>query len=166
MIEAVPTSDELRSAMALLPTGVTVVTTRGPEGPAGATANAVTSLSLDPPLMLACLDRASRTLAALEKAGGFAVNVLRAEQAMLARDFAGPRTHAERFADVPWTERHGLPVLDDGLLWVLCELRDLHDGGDHVIATGLATAIGGDGNGDPLVFHRGSYRGLDGGKRR
>ena len=113
MIEATPSPDALRSAMALMPTGVTIVTAPGGAGPAGATANAVASLSLDPPLMLACLDRTSRTLAALIATERFAVNVLRAEQAALARAFAGPFTHAERFAEVPWTERHGVPVLDD-----------------------------------------------------
>jgi len=160
MIEAAPTSDELRRAMALLPTGVTIVSARGSGGPAGATANAVASLSLDPPLMLACLDRASRSLAAVRAAGRFGVNVLRADHAGLARAFAGPFTHAERWADVAWTARHGVPILDEALLWVACELRDVHDGGDHEILTGRVLGLGGDPRGEPLIFHRGGYRGL------
>jgi 3-hydroxy-9,10-secoandrosta-1,3,5(10)-triene-9,17-dione monooxygenase reductase component len=160
VIEAVPTSEELRSAMALLPTGVTVISAMGPRGPAGATANAVTSLSLEPPLMLACLDRASRTLSAMQAAKRFAVNVLRADHADLAQAFSGPYSHAERWADVPWTERHGVPVMDEALLWVACELHDLHDGGDHVIATGRIIGLGANDSGDPLVFHKGAYRGL------
>lgn len=160
MSEAVPTAEALRAAMALLPTGVTVVTAPGPEGPAGATANAVTSLSLDPPLMLACLDRGSRTLAAVVEAGRFAISVLRAEQAELARAFAGPLTHAERFSEVPWSDRAGVPVLDEALAWIACELRDRHDGGDHVIVTGRVAALGAGAPGDPLVFHAGTYRGL------
>ena len=149
--------------MALLPTGVTIVTASGGDGPAGATANAVTSLSLDPPLMLACLERGSRTLAALAESERFAINVLRAEHAGLARSFAGPYSHAERFAEVPWTDRHGLPVLDEALLWVACELADRHDGGDHAILVGRVVALGADTGADPLVFHRGAYRGLEGG---
>ena len=70
--------------MALLPTGVTMVTATAPQGPAGATANAVTSLSLDPPLMLACLDRGSRTLGVVREAGRFGVSVLAAGQEELA----------------------------------------------------------------------------------
>jgi flavin reductase (DIM6/NTAB) family NADH-FMN oxidoreductase RutF len=159
--EAVPTAEDLRSAMSLLPTGVTVVSAPGPEGPAGATANAVTSLSLEPPLMLAALDRASRTLGVMERVGRFGISVLRAEHAELARAFSGPFTHAERWADVPWTERGGVPVLDEALLWVACELRELHPGGDHVIATGAVVGLGTEVDGDPLVFHRGTYRGLD-----
>jgi flavin reductase (DIM6/NTAB) family NADH-FMN oxidoreductase RutF len=158
--EAVPTAEDLRSAMSLLPTGVTVVSAPGPDGPAGATANAVTSLSLDPPLMLAALDRASRTLGVMDSAGRFGISVLRAEHAELARAFSGPFTHAERWADVPWSERAGVPILDEALLWVACELLDLHDGGDHVIATGAVVGLGSNGDGDPLVFHRGAYRGL------
>ena len=75
--------------MSRFPTGVTVITalTDG-RGPAGLAANAVTSLSLDPPLMLACLDRGSRTLRAVEAAGRFGVNVLEARRAELARAFA------------------------------------------------------------------------------
>jgi 3-hydroxy-9,10-secoandrosta-1,3,5(10)-triene-9,17-dione monooxygenase reductase component len=160
VIEAVPTADELRSAMSLLPTGVTIVSAPGPEGPAGATANAVTSLSLDPPLMLAALDRASRTLSAMEAAKRFGISALRAEHAELARGFSGPFTHAERWGDVAWSERQGVPVLDEALLWVACELRDLHDGGDHVIVTGRVVGLGAEADGNPLVFHRGAYRGL------
>jgi 3-hydroxy-9,10-secoandrosta-1,3,5(10)-triene-9,17-dione monooxygenase reductase component len=160
VIEAEPNSDELRRAMALLPTGVTIVSAPAPDGPAGATANAVTSLSLDPPLMLACLDRASRTLSALEAAERFAVNVLRSDHAELAREFSGPYTHAERWSDVPWSERNGLPILDEALLWVACELRETHDGGDHVIAVGRVVGLGANGDGEPLVFVRGAYRGL------
>jgi 3-hydroxy-9,10-secoandrosta-1,3,5(10)-triene-9,17-dione monooxygenase reductase component len=78
---------ELRSAMSRFPTGVTIVTAPTSDGPAGLSANAVTSLSLDPPLMLACLDRGSRTLRAVEGAGRFGINVLGAGTEELARRF-------------------------------------------------------------------------------
>ena len=79
---------ELRTAMARFPTGVTIVTALSGGDRAGLTANAVTSLSLDPPLMLACLDRGSRTLRAVESAGRFGINVLGSAGEPLARRFA------------------------------------------------------------------------------
>jgi flavin reductase (DIM6/NTAB) family NADH-FMN oxidoreductase RutF len=121
----------------------------------------VTSLSLHPPLMLASLDRASRTLDAVRQAGRFGVNVLRSGHAELARSFAGPFTHEARWADVPWSERHGVPLLDDALLRIACELDEVHAGGDHVILTGSVLEVAGGGADDPLIFHLGGYRGLD-----
>ena len=81
-----------------LPTAVTIVTAIGPRGPAGATANAVTSLSLDPPLMLACLDRGSRTLEVVRESGAFGVSVLGAGQEALARAFASKAPHTENWS--------------------------------------------------------------------
>jgi flavin reductase (DIM6/NTAB) family NADH-FMN oxidoreductase RutF len=157
-----PAPDPLtfRDAMSRLPTGVTVVSAPGPSGPAGATANAVTSLSLDPPLMLACLERASRTLAAVQTAERFAVNILQSGQADLARAFATKSPHDEKWGEVAWNEQHGVPVMVDALAWIACELREIHDGGDHAIAVGTVLGLDGSGEGEPLVFHRGQYRGL------
>lgn len=145
--------------MALVPTPVTVVTAPGAEAPAGATANAVASLSLAPPLMLVCLERSSRTLEAVRAAGRFAVNVLGADGAEQARVFASQAPHAEKWRGVEWRDRAGLPVLDEALVWVACELRDVLDGGDHVIVTGSVLALGAR-EGDPLLFHEGAYRAL------
>jgi flavin reductase (DIM6/NTAB) family NADH-FMN oxidoreductase RutF len=146
--------------MALVPTPVTVVTAPGVEAAAGATANAVASLSLHPPLMLVCLDRRSRTLAAVRSAGRFAVNVLGAEGEGHARAFATSIPHAEKWEGVPATERAGTPVLDEAIVWVVCELRDLLDGGDHVIVTGVVSELGSR-DGTPLLFHAGDYRALE-----
>ena len=151
--------DAFRAVIGHLPTGVTVVTASGPEGPSGLTANAVSSLSLDPPLMLACLDRGSRTLRAVEAAGRFGVNVLAADQADLARAFATKREMHEKWDGVAWSDRAGAPALDGTVVWAACELRDVLGGGDHVIVTGsvldLAAAAA-----DPLLFFRGDYLGL------
>jgi 3-hydroxy-9,10-secoandrosta-1,3,5(10)-triene-9,17-dione monooxygenase reductase component len=146
--------------MALAPSAVTVVTAIGPDGPAGATANAVTSLSLDPPLMLACLDRGSRTLDVVRTGGSFGVSVLAAGQEALARGFASKAPHTEKFREVGWSEREGVAILDGAIAWVACALSELHPGGDHEIAVGEVLAAGGDG-GDPLVFYAGAYRPLD-----
>lgn len=146
--------------MALSPSAVTIITATGEEGPAGATANAVTSLSLDPPLMLACLDRGSRTLEIIRAGGAFGVNVLSSAQEELARGFASKAPHTEKFREVAYSEREGVPILDGAVAWVACRLRELHPGGDHEIAVGDVLAVGGNG-GQPLIFFGGAYRPLD-----
>jgi 3-hydroxy-9,10-secoandrosta-1,3,5(10)-triene-9,17-dione monooxygenase reductase component len=154
-----PTSDEFRQAMGLLPTGVTVVTAPSEGGPLGATANAVSSLSLAPPLMLASLDVGSRTLGAIRSAGRFGISVLGGDQEAVARAFATKAPSAEKWADVPAESHDGVPLIAGVPLWVVCELREAHTEGDHVILIGAVGAVGGEG-GYPLVFHRGTYRAL------
>ena len=151
-----PDPDRFRAAMGMLPTGVTVVTAAGP---AGATANAVGSLSIEPMLMLACLDRGSRTLLAVQAANRFGVSVLHAGQEPIARAFATKAPVAAKWAGIGWSERDGVPAIDDALLFVACDLRDVIAGGDHVIVTGEVTALA-TAPGDPLVFHGGEYRPL------
>ena len=151
--------EEFRTALSAFATGVTVVTAVGANGPSGATANAVTSLSLDPPMMLACLDRGSRTLTAVRAQGRFGVNALAAGQEGLARQFAGKHPEAEKWEGVGWSERHELPRIEGALMWVACELRDLIDGGDHLIVTGNVIETD-SADGQPLLFHRGDYRDL------
>lgn len=155
-----PDPASFRAAMGMLPTGVTVVSAAGPEGPAGATANAVSSLSIEPMLMLACLDRGSRTLLAVQAANRFGINVLHAGQEEIARAFATKAPVADKWQGVEWSEHDGIPSIDGALAFVACELRDVIAGGDHVIVTGEVTGLE-TGEGDPLVFHAGEYRPLD-----
>jgi 3-hydroxy-9,10-secoandrosta-1,3,5(10)-triene-9,17-dione monooxygenase reductase component len=151
--------EEFREALAAFATGVTVVTAVGDGGPSGATANAVTSLSLEPPMMLACLDRGSRTLTSVRAQGRFGVNALAAGQEELAHRFSSKDPEHAKWEGVEWSERAGLPHLAGALLWVACELRDLIDGGDHLILTGnVLEAESRDAQ--PLLFHRGAYRDL------
>jgi 3-hydroxy-9,10-secoandrosta-1,3,5(10)-triene-9,17-dione monooxygenase reductase component len=145
--------------MGILPTGVTVVSASGPDGPAGATANAVCSLSIEPMLMLACLDRGSRTLLAVQAANRFGVSVLHSGQEEIARSFATKAPVADKWQGVEWSNRDGIPAIADALVWVACELRDVIAGGDHVIVTGEVRGLEA-GEGDPLVFHGGDYRPL------
>jgi flavin reductase (DIM6/NTAB) family NADH-FMN oxidoreductase RutF len=149
--------EALRDAMARFPTAVTVVTAMGPNGPAGATANAVASLSLEPPMMLAALDLGARTLVAVEHACTFGVNVLAGDQAEIARRFSTKDPHPEKWDGVGWSERAGVPRIDGSAIWVGCELSDVHEGGDHVIVTGLVTDVEA-GQGEPLLFLGGEYR--------
>src|SRR5919106_1189347 len=151
--------EEFPAALGAYATGVTVVTATGPGGPSGGTANAVASLSLEPPMMLACLDRGSRTLTSVRAQGRFGVNALAAGQEEVARRFSSKDPEAAKWDGVEWSERSGLPQLAGALLWVACELRDLIDGGDHLILTGnVLEAESRDAQ--PLLFHRGAYRGL------
>jgi flavin reductase (DIM6/NTAB) family NADH-FMN oxidoreductase RutF len=152
-------SADFRSAMAHLPTGVTVVTALADGAPAGATAGAVSSLSLDPPLMLAALDRGSRTLSAVRESRRFGVNVLDAGSESVAHQFSTKEHHTVKWDGVEWAERAGVPWIASSVLKVACSLRDLHDGGDHMIATGDVLEVEAPG-GEPLVFWRGVYRGL------
>jgi len=149
--------EALRDAMARFPTGVTVVTAVGFSGPAGATANAVVSLSLEPPMMLAALDLGSRTLVAVEDAKKFGINVLASDQAEVARRFSTKDPHPEKWDGIGWSERAGAPMIGGSAIWLACELRDAHEGGDHVIVTGLVTDLE-TGEGEPLLFLDGEYR--------
>jgi 3-hydroxy-9,10-secoandrosta-1,3,5(10)-triene-9,17-dione monooxygenase reductase component len=156
---ATATADALRRAMARMPTAVMVVTAVGPHGPSGLTANAVLSLSLDPPLMLAALDRGSRTLRFVEQTGRFGVNVLAAGQAEVARAFSTKLEIHEKWEGIAWSERDGIPALDGTVAWVGCELRDVVSGGDHVIVTGAVLDVDA-ADRDPLVFYEGEYMSL------
>src|SRR3954468_7906069 len=104
-----------RETMGRFATGVCIVTAFSEHGPAGLTTNAVSSLSLDPPLLLVCFDNASRTLPVVREAGRFAVNVLRVGQEELATRFASKRVATAKFAAVTHTVDHGVPVLDGAL---------------------------------------------------
>lgn len=161
------TSPEIRRAyrdtIGHFASGVTIVTTSGPDGPAGMTTNAVTSLSLDPLLLLVCFEQRSRTLAAVRASERFAVNILRAEDHDLARVFASKRVGREKFESVTHAESHGVPVLDGALAWIACELRELRPGGDHVIGIGEVIGMGSSEPGPPLVYYRGRYRTIEDG---
>jgi flavin reductase (DIM6/NTAB) family NADH-FMN oxidoreductase RutF len=153
------TALSLRAAMSRFPTGVTIVTAPGPDGPAGLAVNAVTSLSLDPPLMLACLDRGSRTLRSVEAAGRFGVNVLGTGTEDLVRAFGSKTPMETKWDGVGWRETDGLPHLDGAIVFIGCTMRDVVNGGDHVIVTGEVESIH-ERDGEPLLLAEGRYTGL------
>jgi flavin reductase (DIM6/NTAB) family NADH-FMN oxidoreductase RutF len=158
------TAAELRLAMGHFATGVTVVTSVGADGrPVGTTANAVSSLSLDPPLLLVCFDRSSQTLEAVRAHGAFAVNVLAAPQQELSANFA------RRGLAAAWDgvrHRPGLtrsPRLHDVLATLECTVEHRFPGGDHEIVIGrVLAAETGDTESPPLLFWRGRYASLKG----
>jgi flavin reductase (DIM6/NTAB) family NADH-FMN oxidoreductase RutF len=142
-------------------TGVCVVTSFGPEGPSGMTANAVASLSLDPPLMIVCFDREARTLGAVEHSRRFGVHILARSQEEIAARFASKQPESEKFAAVRWSERSGVPMLADCAAGLACSLDRLLPGGDHLIAVGEVVDLW-NLDAEPLVFFRGDYWGLSG----
>lgn len=148
-----------RDVLGRFATGVAVITTAGPRGSGGMTANAVCSLSLEPLLLLVCFDESTRTLPLVRETRRFAVNVLHTGQEGLAAHFASKVPESEKLRDVPHHSEDGLPVLDEALAWAVCDLHELLPGGDHAIAIGGVTAVG-HGEGDPLVWYRGAYRTL------
>lgn len=158
-----PIQDRYRSAIGHFASGVAVVTTSGPDGHAGMTTNAISSLSLDPILLLVCFDNTSRTLPIVVHSGRFAVNVLRGDDLHLSRTFASKMIPAEKFTAVTHRVDHGVPVLNSALAWFVCDLEKLIEGGDHTIGIGRVTAFDYSETGAPLVFFRGAYTALDGG---
>ncbi len=154
----------LRAAMGQFATGVTVITTRDQTGrPFGTTANAVSSVSLRPPLVLACLRRESETLAALLKRRRFAINVLHSSQSALSDRFAR-RPATDTWDTVAHRATDGIPVLEGAIATLECDLHDVADGGDHAVVVGHVVALehGAETDAEPLLFYAGAYRSLGG----
>lgn len=149
-----------RRALGQFATGVTVVTALNAERrPEGVTVNAFASLSLEPPLVLVCLARATRLLPIFESAGHFAVNVLAASQRRLSVAFS--RAADNRFRGVPWnTWTSGAPILEGCVANLECVRIGRHDGGDHVILVGRVARMACDEARAPLLFARGDYHRL------
>ena len=145
--------DRFRDAMAAVPAGVAVVAARWAGGYRGLTASSFTAASLEPPLLLVCLDALAQTRDAVELSGGFAVSVLERGQEFIAERFAGRAPLVDpAWREVPHTlGGAGLPLVDGCVAWFECELRALHPAGDHDIALGEVTAAGRHG-GEPLVL--------------
>ena len=159
------TPQEFRRTVGMFATGVTVVTTNVGGVVHGMTANAFASVSLDPLLVLVCVDRAASMHGLLPQAEGFAVTILSAEQQELSSWFASKDRPAgpEQFDGIAWEPAPvtGCPVLSDGVAFVDCLVHERHEGGDHSIFLGkvvdlapLRTDV------DPLLFYAGAYRRL------
>lgn len=145
-----------REAMGGFLTGVTVVTTIADGAIAGTAVNAFSAVSQEPPLLLVCLDRSSRSLEAIRTSGFFAVNILSETHMEVVRRFSSKSTE-DRFRDVKWErEATGAPVLDSSVAWFDCEVHAIHDGGDHEIVVGRVLRLGSDAAASPLAYHRGN----------
>ncbi len=151
-----PETDPLafRTALGAFATGVTVVTTSTPEGPAGITANSFASVSLDPPLVLWSPARASARFQLFAGADHFAIHVLGLEQRWISDRFSRAR---DAFEDLPWqADRHGTPIIDSALARFTCTTVARHDGGDHLIVVARVTEATRR-DGAPLAFQGGRF---------
>lgn len=142
----------LRRCLGHFATGVAIVTYETPDGPRGLTVNSFTSVSLDPPLVLVCLDRRSKAAERLPLSA-FAVNVLHADQRDLAWHFAGRPSPG---LQPQWRRAHTAPRLSDCLAWLACEPWSSQDAGDHVIVVGRVAQFG-TSEEAPLCFFRGEF---------
>ena len=150
--DQVPSSgvDEFRNTMASVCMPVTIVTAMDSSRPHGTTVSAFSSLSIEPPLVMVALDQASDLLAIIRATRRFGVNLLAHGQEDLAMKFA--RKGPDKFDGIAWRQTHGLPRLDGVGGWVVCEVEEMHEGGDHLILLGRVLAAEPIPDA-PLVYH-------------
>lgn len=150
-------SQAYRRTIGLFATGVTVITAQAGGVTHGMTANSVTSVSLDPLLVLVCVDRRAKMCAVLAEAGRFAINILGEHQEPISRHFAGRPGDTP----VPFASLDGVPTLHGTLATVACTVERTLDGGDHVIVLGNVDAISAAPQvRPPLLYFAGRYRRL------
>ena len=150
-------SETFRQALREWASGVTIVTSRRGDTVHGMTVSAFASVSLDPPLVLVCADKASNTHGLIAEAGVFAVHVLAQGNGELSNLFASKPDEEQRFDGIAWrTGTTGAPILPGAVAVLECRVVASHDAGDHVIHVGSVEALELAG-GEPLVYHRGSY---------
>jgi flavin reductase (DIM6/NTAB) family NADH-FMN oxidoreductase RutF len=146
---------EFRATVGHFASGVVIVTGAGPDGPAGLTCQSFFSLSLEPPMIAVAPGLSSASWPAIAESGAFCINILRADQEALCRDFA--RSGHDKFAGLGWTPAaSGSPRLDGVLAWLDCRIETVTRAGDHWLALGLVLELGVD-QGDPLLFYRGGF---------
>jgi flavin reductase (DIM6/NTAB) family NADH-FMN oxidoreductase RutF len=147
---------QFRQLVGRFATGVTILTTTTPDGqPLGMTANSLSSVSLQPPLISVCVDREAEMHAVILKVPQFVVNVLASPQEALARRFSDK--HEDRFDGVGYhLSPEGLILLDGVLAHLVCERTETYPAGDHTIVLGRVVG-GATGDGRPLLFYRGGY---------
>jgi flavin reductase (DIM6/NTAB) family NADH-FMN oxidoreductase RutF len=155
--ESCPSAAEWRRAMGYFPTGVTIVTTWDDQEPVGSTINAFCSVSLDPPLLLICLDLKNPIRSAFERARIFGVNILNDEGRPIAHRFAHDPL-SDRFEQFPYRAAPGgAPQLEAAPVFIDCALEDLHSAGDHLIAVGRGLRIEHTSAASPLLYHKGGF---------
>ena len=149
--------DEFRAALSRFASGVTVVTTKDTDGNLhGLTVSAFCSVSLEPPLILICIDKHTASHNAFQQSNHFVVNVLHEEQIHYSNQFAAPI--ADKFDGIAYhLGIEGIPVLADALVNLECRLVNAHDDGDHTIFVGQIEKSH-TSDGKPLVYFYGDYR--------
>lgn len=156
-------SRDFRNALGCFATGVTVVTTRRADGtPVGITANSFSSVSLDPPLVLWCIDKSSDTLGDFEATNHFAINVLGAQDMNVSNDMARAGRDALGEHDFADGAKLGMPLLASALATFECDVEQRHESGDHIIMVGRVKGFTSNPDGDPLLYFRGKYAAITG----
>lgn len=157
-----PDKDEFRQVMGRFATGVTIVTSRLGEELHGMTANAVASVSLEPPLVLICVDKSADSHDIIDGSGIFALSILSLEQEGLADGFAAKEgAAAHRLDGVPYhTRATGAPIIEGSLAYLDCRVVERFPGGDHTVFIGEVVDAGRLNGHGPLIFYQGSYGGL------
>lgn len=154
----------LRRVLSHFATGVTVVAARSGERLSGLTANAVASICLEPPLVMAAVEHTADTHAVIERSGSFAISILREEHEALSRHFASDLE--DKFAGVPHRAGvTGAPILAEALAYLECRIVDTLVRGDHTIFIGEVVAASHSASGRPLIFFRSGYHRLLNGAR-
>ncbi len=151
-------AEQFKEACRCWTTGVTVVTARAEDRVHGLTVSAFTEVSLDPPLVLVCIDKAANTKPILDEGGVFAVNVLALGQEALSNKFASKQDEWRRFEGLEWeTAKTGAPLLSGTVVGLDCRTVAAHDSGDHVIYVGEVEWARVDPDQEPLLYSRGGY---------
>ncbi|GAA4680959.1 3-hydroxy-9,10-secoandrosta-1,3,5(10)-triene-9,17-dione monooxygenase reductase subunit [Gordonia humi] len=150
-------SRAFRTAMGQFCTGITVITSiDGVGDPVGFACQSFAALSLDPPLVIFCPMKTSRTWPVIAERGSFVVNVLSNRQQAVSAVFGAPGQ--DKFASVEWDPSPaGMPVIRNSLTWVECGVETVTDGGDHHVVIGRANVLGEVLQDKPLLFYRGGY---------
>lgn len=159
-IETVIGADDFRKVLSHFGSGVTIVTTSDADKrPTGLTCSSFASVSLDPPLVLVCVDHKAQSFPALRERGRFAVNILSSGQEAVSRRFATSKI-VDKFEGVAHTVSDlGLPLLTDALAHLECTTVNMHVEGDHTIFVGRVERMGVPG-GEPLLYFKGRYERL------
>ncbi len=149
---------DYRKVIGRFATGVSIITATYRGEPYGMTANSLTSVSLDPTLLLVCFIRGSKTEIAVKESGLFGVNLLDETQRELSNRFAAT---ANDWGGVRYRlTEHGIPLLDPTIGEISCRVHEIVEGGDHEILIGEVTDFHAGCDADPLVFYQGRYRRL------
>ncbi|WP_343602327.1 3-hydroxy-9,10-secoandrosta-1,3,5(10)-triene-9,17-dione monooxygenase reductase subunit [Mycobacterium sp.] len=151
-----------RNVLGQFCTGITIITTVRDGVPAGFACQSFAALSLDPPLVLFCPTKVSRSWQAIEACGKFCVNVLTERQKDVCARFGS--TEADKFAGIDWHPSPlGLPMIDGSLAHIDCTVASVHDGGDHFVVFGAVQSLSEPAlvKPRPLLFYRGDYTGIE-----
>ncbi len=156
--EADDVSTAFRSAMRRLASAVAIVTAEGPDGPTGMAATSITSLTMDPPAILVCVNRSASLHSCLAEGASFSVSLLAKNQKDISAAFGGAVPRSARFTVGEWsTDSNNLPILEQAQANLSCNAEVLIPYGTHTVVIGRVNAVRLSGDVDPLIYQDGKY---------